>query len=215
MKPVVCGLLLLAVLSGCSSAEPAALAPTEVAPTPASATEMTSPATSSVDLENRRPASVSSIPVSLSIPAIEMKANVIEMGWIVTEVAGERTTRWAIPYSDAGWHVNSAGAGTDGNIVISGHQVVGEAIFAPLALGEVLVGQEILVTDISGKVFQYDVVDVTEPIPLAGATDEEQALAASYIAPSSAAKLTLMTGWPDFATTHYMFVVADLAGEAE
>jgi len=24
-----------------------------------------------------------------------------------------------------------------------------------------------------------------------------------------------MTGWPDFATTHHLFIVADFAGEAE
>jgi len=212
-------LLMLVVMSGCTSAAPAETppvvevneTPTTMVSTPASATEIVT----SFDPNNLQPANVSTIPVALSIPAIELNANITEMGWIVTEVDGERTSRWAIPYSDAGWHVNSAGAGTDGNVVISGHQVVGEAVFAPLALGEVQVGQEIQLTDIRGEVFAYEVVEITEPIPLAGATDEEQALAASYIAPSPNPKLTLMTGWPDFATTHHLFIVADFAGEAE
>lgn len=177
--------------------------------------ENNSAAASAAAVVPNQPANVSTIPVAMSIPEIGFDASVAEMGWIVTEVAGERTTRWEIPYSAAGWHVNSAGVGTRGNMVISGHQVVGEAIFAPLALGEVTVGQEILVTDIRGEVFRYDVTEVTEPIPLTGATADDEALAASYVAPSSQAKLTLMTGWPDFATTHYLFVVADFAGAVE
>lgn len=216
-------ILLIALLSGCStnsmSSTPASSAEIASTPIPATSTAVTPSTTPSVstavDKRNVSPARVSSVPVVLSIPDIDLSTTVVEMGWIVTEVAGERTTRWAVPYSEAGWHVNSAGVGTNGNVVISGHQVVGEAIFAQLALGEIEIGQEILVTDIRGEVFEYNVVEIADPIPLAGATEAEQALSASYIAPSSTAKLTLMTGWPDFATTHYLFVVADYVGVAQ
>lgn len=211
----LCAVLCLFLASACFSGGNDALS-SDAEPT-AVVQEEGSSADSNVAAAVRpnQPANVSTIPVALSIPEISFNTNVVEMGWIVTEVAGERTTRWATPYSAAGWHVNSAGAGTRGNTVISGHQVVGEGVFAPLALGEVAVGQEILVTDIRGEVFQYDVTEVTEPIPLTGASADDEALAASYIAPSSQAKLTLMTGWPDFATTHYLFVVADFVGAVE
>lgn len=210
-SPILLVLLLVVLLSGCASGA----AEQPVAVTPTTTVEESAENAPALEKRGAQPATLTTIPVALSIPQIGLTTTVVEMGWIVTEVNGERTTRWEIPYSNAGWHVNSAGAGADGNMVISGHQVVGEAIFAPLALGEVEVGQEILVTDIREQVFRYDVVEVTEPIPLAGATEDEQALAASYVEPSTKATLTLVTGWPDFATTHYLFVVADYVGPVE
>ncbi len=151
-------------------------------------------------------------PMALAIPDINLEVPVVAMGWRVAEVDGTRTTEWEVPYLEAGWHVNSAGAGAAGNTIISGHQVTGEAIFAPLALGEVAEGQEIVLTDEAGVAFSYRVVTVTEPIPATGATAEEKALAASYLEPADAPQVTLMTGWPDFTTTHYLFVVADFVG---
>jgi len=215
-KKIFVPFLLIALLSGCSgnSTNADSASASGATPIPATSTAITPPSTPSAAAASSS-ARVSTIPVALSIPDIDLTTTVVEMGWIVTEVGGKRTTRWAVPYSEAGWHVDSAGAGTTGNVVISGHQVVGEAIFAQLALGEIELGQEILVTDIRGEVFQYNVAEITDPIPLAGATEAEQTLSASYMAPSSTAKLTLMTGWPDFATTHYLFVVADYVGVAQ
>lgn len=151
-------------------------------------------------------------PISLSIPNITLTVPVTHMGWRVAEINGVRTTEWEVPYAEAGWHVNSAGAGGAGNTVISGHQILGEAVFAPLALGDVVEGQKVLLTDQEGTIFVYQVAEVTEPIPATGATEAEKALVASYLLPSNDAKLTLATGWPDFTTTHYLFVVAEFQG---
>ncbi|HMN27953.1 MAG TPA: sortase, partial [Caldilineaceae bacterium] len=93
-----------------------------------------------------------------------------------------------------------------------GHQVAGSAPLALLAQGAVEPGQEILLTDEAGVVFVYRVVEVTDPIPLTGASAEEEAQAESYAAPSDQALLTLITGWPDFTTTHRVFAVAELVG---
>jgi hypothetical protein len=134
------------------------------------------------------------------------------MGWEVTTVNDEQTTRWVVPAESIGWHVNSAGAGAAGRVVLSGQQVAGAALLAPLAQGAVEPGQEILLTDEAGVVFVYRVVEVSEPIPLTGATADEEAQAASYVAPTDQALLTLITGWPDFTTTHRVFAVAELAG---
>ena len=40
-------------------------------------------------------------------------------------------------------------------------------------MGDVVVDQEILLTDEDGLVFVYEVSEVTEPIPLVGATEAE------------------------------------------
>ncbi|MEZ4617238.1 MAG: class F sortase [Caldilineaceae bacterium] len=154
-------------------------------------------------------------PVRLAIPAIDFATTVEPMAWRVTEVEGERQAVWEVPEAAAGWHINSATAGSVGNMLISGHHLSGAAVFAPLARGEVATGDEIQVTDSAGRIFRYQVSEIGDPIPVAGATADETARAAAYQAPSDQAKLTLITGWPDFSDTHYLFVVADLIGELE
>jgi hypothetical protein len=151
-------------------------------------------------------------PEWLTIPALDLETPVTPMGWTVAEVAGERTTQWVVPEDAVGWHVTSAGAGGAGRVVLSGHQMIGSAPFAPLAQGALEPGMEIWLTDGEGIVFVYEVTTITEPIPLTGATPEEEAEAASYAAPTTAASLTLITGWPDFTTTHRVFAVAEFIG---
>lgn len=151
-------------------------------------------------------------PVQLSIPALGLNLPVTPMGWEVADVNGVRTTRWLLPDDAVGWHVNSVGAGGAGRVILSGHQVVGAAPLAPLAQGDVEVGQEIWLTDSDGVVFVYEVVEVSEPIVQVGATAEEEAAAAAYVAPTDQSLLTLITGWPDFTTTHRVFAVAELVG---
>lgn len=151
-------------------------------------------------------------PVRLSIPAIELETVVEPMGWSVAEEDGQRTTKWIVPETAAGWHVNSAGAGASGNTILSGHQIQGDAIFAPIALGEVAEGQQVMVEDEEGVVFVYEVVDVSEPIPVNGASAAEEETALAFVSDDGEALLTLITGWPDFTTTHRVFVQAALSG---
>jgi sortase (surface protein transpeptidase) len=154
-------------------------------------------------------------PVRLRMPALELDAAVEPMGWDVVMADGKETTQWIVPEGALGWQVNSIGAGGQGNLVIAGQQAVGDALLAPLALGEVEPGQEILVTDDEGLTFRYVVTEVSDPIPLAGASDDELAQESAYAALDGDARLTLITGWPDFTTTHRVFAVAEFAGLAE
>jgi hypothetical protein len=154
-------------------------------------------------------------PVMLRIPDLALELPITPMGWVVTETNGQRTTEWIVPIETAGWHVNSAGAGGTGNTILSGHQSTGAAIFAPLALGDIVAEQELQLVDEQGSVFRYRVSEVSEPIPIVGATEEDNALAQTYIAPTETAQLTLMTGWPDFTTTHRIFAVAEYLGPGE
>jgi sortase (surface protein transpeptidase) len=151
-------------------------------------------------------------PTQLAIPALNLELPIAPMGWSIVERHGQRTTEWMSPTDAVGWHVTSAGAGAAGRVVLSGHQVQGRAPLAPLAVGALTVGQELLLTDNEGIVFVYRVIEVTEPLPLTGATADEEAQAASYVAPSDQALLTIITGWPDFTTTHRLFAVAELVG---
>jgi sortase (surface protein transpeptidase) len=149
-------------------------------------------------------------PVQLSIPEIEMDVAISPMTWRVAETDGLRTTVWVLPESGAGWHPNSASAGAIGNVVISGHQLLGDAAFAPIALGDVEVGQQILLTNANGESFAYEVVKVTEPLPISSDPAAETETAAQYVAQTVTPTLTLISGWPDFSTTHRVIVVAQL-----
>ncbi len=155
------------------------------------------------------------VPVALRIPDLALELPITEMGWVVTEANGQRITEWIVPVETIGWHVNSAGAGANGNTVLSGHQTTGAAVFAPLALGDIVVGQELQLVDEAGNVFVYTVNEISEPIAIVGATEEDNALAQTYIAPTDTAQLTLVTGWPDFTTTHRIFAVAEYVGPGE
>lgn len=178
----------------------------------AASDEMTSDMESAVESIDPLTLDQALAPVALSIPSIQMETAIEPMGWTVVEADGERTTKWIVPESAAGWHVNSAGAGAAGNLILSGHQVQGDAVFAPLSLGDVAAGQEILVEDEENVVFVYQIVDVSKPIPASGASEAEMAQAMDYLAQTDDALLTLITGWPDFTTTHRMFARAELLG---
>jgi hypothetical protein len=155
------------------------------------------------------------MPVGLAIPAVGLQAQVTPMGWEPIMAGDQVTTGWIVPEQTLGWAVNSAGAGEPGNVVIAGHQAIGAGLLRPLALGEVTAGQEIQLEAADGTVYLYRVSEVSNPITAIGATAEEQAQAAAYLAPTAAPRLTLVSGWPADATTHRLFVVAEFVGAAD
>ncbi len=154
-------------------------------------------------------------PVRLVIADIGLDAPVTPMGWRVVTLDGERTTSWDVPLDSVGWHTNSAGAGAAGNVLLSGRQADGEALLEPLALRSVTPGQEVRLTDENGLEFVYRVREVSEPIPISGASEEETARALAFVTvtdveAAGGVQLTLIAGWPEFTTTHRVFAVADL-----
>lgn len=198
--------LLAALLTACQTTiEDAPLEPAETRETPVLAIEGIVEI-APLDADQAAP------PVRLEIPNLDLQVDVVPMSWQIVTVDGKRTTVWTLPEQEAGWHVNSAGAGALGNVLISGRQADGAAVFAPIALGSVMPRQEIRLTDADGLTFVYRVSEVSAPIPITGATDEETARAAAYQEQGDNARLTLITGWPDFTTTHRVFVVADFLG---
>jgi sortase A len=201
------GTMLLLAACDASEAEPTPVVEAEVAEV---ATEAT--LTGVVTEIDPYPADQTTGPVRVQIPEIGLDAPIIAMGWRVAMVDEKRATVWDVPLDKAGWHINSVGAGALGNTIVSGRQADGAAVFAPLALGSIAVGQEVLLTDGDGITFVYEISEVTDPIPVTGATPDEIAQAATYFAPTNDARLTLVTGWPDFTTTHRIFAVATFVG---
>lgn len=207
---LVATLLISLFIAGCTSPT-AAPGATNATPTSRSLTV--------ADLRNNSTTALSpaeaTLPVSLTIPEIDLDVSIVPMGWIVVEKEGERVSEWDLPEGAAGWHLNSELAGTGGNVVISGRQAGEGAVFAPLALGEVVAGQEIRLLDAEGRLFVYEVSEVSKPIPIAGATAAEKEQAAAYLDKTDRAILTLVSGWPEYTTTHRVFVVAEFVGTEE
>lgn len=197
-RHLIVSLLSLLLLAGCWSAAPA-IEPTA---TPAAS-------------QANRVAGEPQVPVSLRIPEIELAVDVVPMQWRVAEVDGQRTTVWVLPNEGAGWHPNSAKLGDPGNVVISGHQLLGDAPFAAIALGDVTVDQEILLSDESGEVFTYRVTEVTDPLPIPTSFSEESVLAARFTSETETPTLTLISGWPDFSSTHRVVVIAERVDESQ
>jgi LPXTG-site transpeptidase (sortase) family protein len=221
-------LLVIALVAGCQPVAPiasddglaAVATATQVAEEVAIETPIAGEATPTEEatpeaVVEAQPGPVGNPPVEIEIPALSLVIPVTPMGWESTEVDGQITTRWVVPDDAAGWAPNSARAGNVGNVVIAGHQARGAAVFAAVALGEVEVGQELVLADETGNTFTYRVVEVSEPIPVLGATDAEVEQAAVYAAPTTDARLTLITGWPAATTTHRVFVVAELVASAQ
>lgn len=208
--------LLLSGLTACTAQPAVPVAEPILQPTVA-ATATTSPiaavsttATSTAVTEDE-----AAPPMRLHFVSLDLTAGVEPMAWIVADVEGEREAIWEIPQLNAGWHLNSAMVGAPGNMIISGHHLEGAAVFAPLARGELRVGDQILVTDEQGRTYTYAVNEIADPIPAAGATAAESERAASYLTATVGAQLTLVTGWPDFSDTHYLFIVAQLVGPVQ
>ncbi|MCB0039633.1 MAG: sortase [Caldilinea sp.] len=215
MRTLYSGLLLtlILLLAACQPIAPMPVAE-EATATPTALPEETPEPTPEPAVDAAEAGAVNA-PVTLSIPDLDLEIPVEPMGWEPTTQAGQRTTRWVVPEEAVGWAVTSAGAGEAGNTVIAGHQARGAALFAPIALGDVAVDQTIDLATENGDVFTYRVVEVSDPIPVIGATDDERAQSAAYMAPTTDGRLTLITGWPADTTTHRVFVVAELVGAAE
>lgn len=203
---------LLFLVTACGSAD--AMADATALPTVTRVVVSTQPTAIPVQSKQVIPLETAGIPVRLTVPALNFAVPIESMRWQVAEIEGTRQAVWEVPAVSAGWHINSARPGTAGNLVLSGHHLIGAAVFAPLARGEFTVGAEILIEDDQGRTFLYQVSEVAQPIPVNGSTAEKtQAMA--YVAPSEQPLLTLVTGWPDFSDTHYLFVRATLAGRVQ
>lgn len=146
------------------------------------------------------------------IPKIDLDAPIIDVGWKVIERGGERFTEWETAADAAGRHVNSARPGEQGNVVLSGHHNTKGEVFRRISDLELAVGDTIYLYDGQGQRFAYVVDEVTDPpLPEVGASEEERLANASYIQPTSDARVTLVTCWPYWTNTHRVIIVGKLA----
>ncbi len=210
---------------------PTALPPTQapaptVASTPLPAATATARPAAPAPTQPAAPSAISAAaPVRLVIsdPALKLDTRVVEMGWQVVQTANGPRSDWVIPKNEAGHHINSAGLGEPGNVVISGHNNIYGRVFKPISLAwdndkrtrvddftdqsDVLNGRTIQLFNAQGQAFDY-VITAFYRLKDTGVSAQQRIANARFILPTTEAQLTLVTCWPPGSNTHRLIVIA-------
>jgi len=153
-------------------------------------------------------------PVRILIPALDLDAPVIEVGWAMILEDGVWRSEWETADHAAGHLQSSANPGEPGNMVISGHHNTKGEVFRPLSnVGlpgcPLRQGDAVLVVAEDGREFTYEIVSWDRFLEQ-GASAEEVRQHARYLEPTDTATLTLVTCWPYESNTHRVVIVARL-----
>jgi sortase A len=148
------------------------------------------------------PTAIPSVPTRIVAPAIGLDAPVVEIGW--APAADGSGTEWQLPDNAAGFQYGSALPGQKGNTVIAGHHNIKGKVFA--RVHELVRGDEVDLYA-GGQVFHYR-VDDSFILPERGMPTAQRLQNASWIAPTSDDRLTLVTCWPPNDNSYRVIVVA-------
>jgi sortase A len=127
------------------------------------------------------------------IPSIDVDSKVVNVGWDVQVVKGERVAVWQVAEYAIGHHIGSANPGEGNNIVLAGHVGGYGKVFKDLI--KLVPGERI--TLYTGDTQHQYVVSETLLVTEEGVSAEQQAANARYIAPTDREMITLVTCWPD------------------
>jgi sortase A len=195
------------------------LGPTDLpSPTPASATPTIAPtpivlpdnnvssgSNLAAPAKEPTPATTGTPPDRIVIPAIDLDAPVIVVGWHVEQIKGAAASVWDVPdQRAAGWLKTSAPAGQPGNTVLDGHHNIRGQVFKQLVD---LKPNDAIDLYAGGTVYRYAVTekhilrDRDQPMPVRIAN-------AQWIQPTTDERLTLVTCWPFTNNTHRLIIVA-------
>ncbi|MBN1202003.1 MAG: sortase [Anaerolineae bacterium] len=145
------------------------------------------------------------VPDHILIDAIGLEAPVVPVGQHSLRIGEQVYSQWDVPnvYA-AGWHQTSAPLGQPGNTVINGHHNVHGEIFRYLI--ELEPG-DIVTLESQGERYFYLVAQTMtlaeqdEPVEVRQAN-------ARWILPTDDERVTLITCWPYYASTHRLIVIA-------
>ena len=148
--------------------------------------------------------SARSAPTRIQIPAINLDAPVVSVGWREVEHQGRMVRVWNVADYAAGWHEASALPGQPGNVVISGHNNIRGEVFRDVA--DLGAGAEVTLTA-DGRPYEY-VVESKMIFPERGRSIEERLENNRWIGDFEDERLTLVTCWPYTSNTHRVIVIA-------
>jgi sortase A len=152
-------------------------------------------------------------PTRVRIPAIDVDAPVVPIGWEVVSIDGPSSqsglgsqAMWQVPdWHAAGWHETSAKLGVPGNTVLNGHNTTNGEVFRDLYKLEP--GALILMDGENGETYTYH-VQYVYILPEAGQPMEIRVQNARYIQPTDDERLTLVTCHPYGSLRNRLVVIA-------
>ncbi len=143
-------------------------------------------------------------PTRITAPAIGLDAKVITVHMKEQYENGVLKRSWDVADYAAGFHEGMARPGHVGNTVIAGHHNVRGSVFQKLHL--LKPGDDVFVW-VGDSPYRYR-VDTVYRLPLKGVPPEVLESNLRFILPTNDQRLTLVTCWPAWGSTHRTVVVA-------
>lgn len=145
------------------------------------------------------------IPETLIVPAIQLRAPIQVTGSRKILVRNTVYEQWLVPDTfAAGWNPSSGTPGSKGNVVLYGHHNVNGAVFARLY--QVQRGDELIVVS-RGLEFHYKVTDIVK-VKEKDVSFAQMLQNAELLKDTNEERLTLITCWPPYESTHRLIVIA-------
>jgi len=143
-------------------------------------------------------------PTRLSIPAIKVETDIVEVGISPIAIDGQRAVIWDVPAFAVGHHFSSANPGEGENVVLSGHDDWQGEVFRDLY--KLRKGDEIAVRA-GDRAVRYR-VDELLLLPETGQPLAQREANARFIGTTGDERLTLVTCWPYGVDDHRLVVIA-------
>jgi LPXTG-site transpeptidase (sortase) family protein len=143
-------------------------------------------------------------PTHITVPDLDIDAEIHQVGYEVKEVEGQRVREWDVASYAAGHHNTSAHPGEGGNIVVTGHNDWEGEVFRTLEYAKH--GQEVFITTEEGE-HRYIIQEIHMRREV-GASLEERLETGRFMADMPEERLTLITCWPYGINDHRVIVVA-------
>ena len=150
------------------------------------------------------PPPASQPPDRLTIPAIELDAPIVPVGWYTVQEAGTEYNVWQVADDAVGWHKSADTPGSPGNVVLSGHHNIKGEIFRYLV--DLDVGDHVVVY-VGDQAYHY-AVEEKLILKEKGEPPEVREQNTTWIAPTEDERLTMVTCWPYTNNTHRLVVVS-------
>jgi LPXTG-site transpeptidase (sortase) family protein len=179
--------------------------PTTELQTQVQAEEEATPEPTATPLPTPTPDPASLKPNRIVIPAIDLDAPVVQVGWETRQVNEQLVSSWIVPdMFAAGWHVTSALPGNPGNTVLNGHHNIHGEVFRDLI--DLLPGDEVIIY--TGQTSRYYAVTERHILEEKQESAEVRQQNAHFIMPTEDERLTMVTCWPYTNNTHRLIIVA-------
>ncbi|GEM_PF-2887433 len=143
-------------------------------------------------------------PTHLTIPAIKVNSEVIDVGVSPIEIEGQQAYIWDVAPYAVGHHFSSANPGEGENVVLSGHDDWQGEVFKNLY--KLKKGDEVDV-QAGDRLIKYHVDEILL-LPEVGQPLEKRIENAKFIGTTGDERLTLITCWPYGVDDHRLVVIA-------